>query len=79
MERERHYQNMLARIQTREDFFHEMTEKLIAIKESGYPIPIEERKINELVCLLSLDTIGKPPFWPPTKENDDVQDQSNQR
>lgn len=61
---DQHWANLLSRIQTREAFVFEIKGKLQALKESGYPLPLEEKNIDELVAILALDTMGDPQIWP---------------
>lgn len=62
---EAHYRKFLARIQTRNDFHKEMTGKLEAVIDSGYPLPIDKKDISELVTIMAMDTLGDPQYWPP--------------
>src|ERR1700742_4784981 len=59
-----HWLNFLGRIQTREAFRFEVVGKLQAVRESGFPLSITEEQVNELVSIISLDTIGDPQIWP---------------
>ena len=59
-----HYSEFLSRIQTRDEFHAEMVGKINAVLDSGYPLPIARNQINEIVSILSLNTIGNPQFWP---------------
>lgn len=62
---EEHYQEFLSRIQTRDAFREEIRGKLKAIEASGFPTDITDSQIDFLCSVLPLNTIGKPPFWPP--------------
>lgn len=65
MTSDEHWRNFLSRIRTREAFYAEMEGKLKAVIASGYPLPIGEKDIGELLAIMSLDTLGDPQFWPP--------------
>lgn len=62
-----HYAELLKRIAVKEEFSREMTGKLCAVIDSGYPLGITKAQVPEIVTILRLNTIGEPQIWPEVK------------